>query len=341
VKHHFQVFWCPTCQAFTPWPTEFWERSKYGRNLAAFAIFEIIELCVSQRSVTHTLNRLFGFRMDEIVVRRFKTRGAEYYRETRQNILAKMVKENLIHADETRIKLHDKTAYVWVFATWREVVYFYSDTREGSFVQSALAGFTGVLVSDFYAAYDAISCAQQKCILHLMRDFNDAVLDNPYDESVREIATRFAELLKQIVKTTDRWGLRSRFLRKHLADVARFYKRIPKIEHLSAPALKLKARLEKDRDKLFTFLSHDGISWNNNNAEHAIKAFARLRKAIEGLSTPRGIEEYLILLSVCQTCKYSGLDFLDFLRSGEKDIGAFAASVQRRQKRTSSSCGSV
>jgi len=34
-----------------------------------------------------------------------------------------------------------------------------------------------------------------------------------------------------------------------------------------------------------TFLSHDGVPWNNNNAEHAIKAFARLRRAIEGLST--------------------------------------------------------
>ena len=85
VKYRFQVFWCPTCQAFTPWPTAFWERSTYGRSLTAFAIFEIIELCVSQRSVTHTLNRLFGFRIDEIVVRRFKTRGAEYYRETRQS----------------------------------------------------------------------------------------------------------------------------------------------------------------------------------------------------------------------------------------------------------------
>jgi len=41
------------------------------------------------------------------------------------------------------------------------------------------------------------------------------------------------------------------------------------MEHLSAAALKLKARLDKDRDKLFTFLSRDGIPWNNNNAEHA------------------------------------------------------------------------
>src|SRR6266704_3517554 len=113
-----------------------------------------------------------------------------------------------------------------------------------------------------------------------------------------------------------------------------FYKRISKMEHLSAAALKLKARLDKDRDKLFTFLSHDGIPWNNNNAEHAIKAFARLRKAIEGLSTPRGIEEYLILLSVCQTCKYSGLDFLDFLRSGETDIVTFTVRQWNRRVHT-------
>src|SRR6202162_5331332 len=86
----------------------------------------------------------------------------------------------------------------------------------------------------------------------------------------------------------------------------------------------------------FTFLRHDGVSWNNNNAEHAIKAFARLRRTIEGLSTPKGIEEYLVLLSVCQTCKYSGLDFLGFLRSGETDIGTFVANqLNRRRNRGS------
>jgi hypothetical protein len=149
VKYQFHILRCPACGALTPWPNEFWERTAYGRNVAAFSIFEIIELCVSQRSVTATLNRLFGFQIDEIVVRRFKEREAEYYRETRKKILAEMAKGNVIHADETRIRLHTKIGYVWVFTTFREVVYFYSETREGSFVQSALDGFKGVLVSDF------------------------------------------------------------------------------------------------------------------------------------------------------------------------------------------------
>jgi hypothetical protein len=117
-----------------------------------------------------------------------------------------------------------------------------------------------------------------------------------------------------------------------------------KTAHLSAAASKWRTRFEKERDKLFTFLSHDGVSWNNNNAEHAIKAFARLRRTIEGLSTSKGIEEYLILLSVCQTCKYSGVDFLDFLRSGEIDIATFVANQQNRrgrmrQKRTGDQAG--
>ena len=266
-------------------------------------------------------------------MRRFKERGAEYYRDTREKILAATVAGNVIHADETQIRLHSKVGYVWVFTTFREVVYFYSETREGSFVQNALGDFKGVLVSDFYAAYDSLKCAQQKCLLHLMRDLNDAVLDSPFDEGIKGIATSFAELLRGIVKTIDRWGLKSLFLRKHLVDVARFYRQLPKTGEVSAATLKWNGRLQRERDKLFTFLKHDGVTWNNNNAEHAIKAFARLRRAIEGLSNPKGIEEYLILLSVWQTCKYSGLDFLAFLRSGETDIGAFAACHRNRAHR--------
>ena len=101
--------------------------------------------------------------------------------------------------------------------------------------------------------------------------------------------------------------------------------------------MKCKDRIEKNRQKLFTFLDYDGIPWNNNNAEHAIKAFAALRHVMEGTSTRAGLEEYLTLLSICQTCKYMGVDFLDFLRSGEKDIHAFADSRRGRRRGTQTS----
>ena len=55
---------------------------------------------------------------------------------------------------------------------------------------------------------------------------------------------------------------------------------------------------------------HDGIPWNNNNAEHAIKAFARLRNVIGGTSTFKGMREYLILLSISETCTGAETEWL-------------------------------
>ncbi len=185
-------------------------------------------------------------------------------------------------------------------------------------------------MSDFYAAYDGIRCPQQKCLIHLVRDINDDVLKHPYDEELKRLAQAFAALVRPMVETVDRHGLKSHFLRKHRVSVNRFYRQLSTIPIQSGAAVKLRDRFQKNRDKLFTFLSFDGVPWNNNNAEHAVKAFATLRKVIGGSSTEQGIREYLILLSICETCKYKGLDFLHFLRSGEKTVKVFASRLRRR-----------
>jgi len=112
-----------------------------------------------------------------------------------------------------------------------------------------------------------------------------------------------------------------------------FYRRLSNTDYHSEASIKCRQRFEKNRDKLFTFLTYDGVPWNNNNAEHATKAFARLRDVIQGSCTAPAVQEYLVLLSVCQTCEYQGVDFIEFLRSGEKDIAAFATDRQKRRTR--------
>ena len=167
---------------------------------------------------------------------------------------------------------------------------------------------------------------------------NDDVLKHPYDEELRELVLAFADLLKSIVESIDRYGLKSRFLKKHLPSVKKFYRRISEGNLQSEIAVKVKARLEKNRDQLFTFLSYDGVPWNNNNAEHAVKPFAAFRYVLRGLSTEKCLRNHLVLLSLCQTCKYLGVDFLDFLGSGEKDIHAFAHSRRRKRGGVGSDC---
>jgi hypothetical protein len=43
----------------------------------------------------------------------------------------------------------------------------------------------------------------------------------------------------------------------------------------------------------------------------------------------RGIRDYLTLFSIYQTCAYREIDFLGFLRSGEKKIDAYVDKRER------------
>jgi hypothetical protein len=169
--------------------------------------------------------------------------------------------------------------------------------------------------------YDGVPCRQQKCLIHLMRDINEDLLKHPFDDDLSSIARGFGSLLREIIDTIDRWGLKKRYLGRHRRAAERFLDEVAAMPCSSEPAVALKKRISKNRAKLFTFLHCDGVPWNNNNAEHAVRAFTRLRNTMAS-STAKGTTDYCILLSVQQTLRYRGIGFLDFLRSGKTVIDA-------------------
>jgi len=280
-----------------------------------------------------SMNRVYNCNLSRGTLHDFKCAAAQYYTATKRDILERIVRGELIHADETRANLKGRPAYVWVLTNLREVVYILAESRDGEIIRELLSDFHGVLVSDFYAAYDSINCPQQKCLIHLMRDLNDEILANPFDIEMRSIAVGFSSLLKPMVDTIDRRGLRKRSLRRHLGAVEKFYHFLDGSDFKSESAVKCQQRFQRNRDRLFTFLHYDNVPWNNNNAEHAIKAFARLRDVIAGSSSKKGVDEYLTLLTVAQTCEYQEIDFLDFLRSGETDVETFSSGRRSRPRR--------
>jgi hypothetical protein len=106
--------------------------------------------------------------------------------------------------------------------------------------------------------------------------------------------------------------------------VEQFYRFLSAQGYQSEVARKYRKRLLKYQDKLFVFLDYDGVPWNNNNAENAIKLFASRRRILGTSSTAKGLQDYLVFLSIYQTCRRKNLSFLRFLRSGKLDLDAFA-----------------
>jgi hypothetical protein len=205
--------------------------------------------------------------------------------------LEQIVGGALLHVDETEVHvMRVGKGSVGVFTHLEEVVYLYRASRAGDFLHDLLKDFRGVLVSDFSAAYDALHCPQQQCLVDLLRDFNQDIVGNPWDEDLKSLAAAFGSQLRTVVATIDQYGLRQQHLGKHRRDVAQFLQAIATESLGSEVAEGYRKRLLKSQDKLFTCLDYDGVPWNNNNAEHAVKGFASYRDVADNLMPEGGLK---------------------------------------------------
>jgi Transposase IS66 family len=313
-------------------PERYRRLAKHFHGLMSWAIHEHVAHRISSPIVAEMFKDFFGLTVYQQEILRFKAMMARYYRPCYKKLLHKILSGDLLHVDETEVRLRTGKGYVWVFTTSEEVIYMFRPTREGDFLVELLKDFHGVLITDFYAAYDSLDCPQQKCLIHLMRDMNQELLNNPFDQELQSLTGPFGGLLREIVETIDEHGLKRRYLEKHEPGVAKFFQPLEERTFRSEAAEALRARLIKYQDKLFTFIKHDGVPWNNNNAENAIRRFAYYREDSAGRLTEKGLKDYLVLLSICHTCHYKGINFLKFLLSRERDIDAFCQHPRRRRR---------
>jgi predicted RecB family nuclease len=313
-------------------PERYQRLAKHFHGLMSWAMYEHVAHRLSCPVLKEMLEEYFSVSVCQQELNSFKAMMARYYQLCYETLLAKILAGAVLHIDETEVKLRTGKAYVWVFATAEEVVYMLRPTREGDFLAELLEGFHGVLVSDFYAAYDAIGCPQQKCLIHLMRDMNQELLNNPFDAELQSVTGPFGTLLRVIVTDIDEHGLKRCHLIRHKQDVDRYFQSIAAQAFRSEAAEALRVRMLKNRDKLFTFIEHDGVGWNNNLAENAIRQFAYYREDHQGQLQEPGLKDYLVLLSLYQTCRYRGVSFLKFLLSRETDMETFCQGARQRRK---------
>jgi predicted RecB family nuclease len=304
------------------------KRSKYGHNLISWAMFQHIENKLSFRQIQYNFSEIFNMHVGKSSLHEFKKYTHYFYEKTFELLAEKILNSEVIYVDETPLKMKRETGYAWVFTNNKEIVSIYKPTREGEFLKEFLREFTGILVSDFYTSYDAINCTQQKCLIHLIRDMNDDLLKNPFDEQLKKITTNFTKVMQNIVQTIDSYGLKKRHLNKHKKEIESFYTKTITCEYSTETSQYYQTRFIKHKNKLFQFLNFDNVSWNNNNAERAIKLLATHSNRSINLFSPQRIDEYLKIMSIYQTCNYNNVSFLKFLLSREQNFDEYLRTVR-------------
>jgi hypothetical protein len=286
------------------------------------------------RAIIQVLEEQFGQHISEGVVVDFVRDFARNYAETEGRCRQRLLTSPFVHVDETKINVQGVDHFVWVFTDGSHVLFRLTATREAAVVRDVLAGYDGILVADFYAGYDAVECRQQKCLVHLIRDLNEDLWRAPFDTEFEAFVLSVRELLVPILEAVGKYGLKRRHLGKFMPQVERFYRSAITDKHYRSELSRIyQKRFQRYRHSLFTFLEHDGIPWNNNMAERAIRHLAVQRK-ISGCFFESAAPQYLLLLGLAQTCRFQGKSLLQFLLSGEKDLDTF--KPPRRVRRSTS-----
>jgi transposase len=212
---------------------------------------------------------------------------------------------SVVHGDETGWREGGKNGYVWTFSTLTER-YFVRRGRGKGVVDEVLGErFKGVLVSDFYAAYDHYAGLHQRCWAHLLRDSHDLQRLYPDDEGLAQWAHAVRTVYDRgkAVTTT---GLRQRQqeqrrLSRDLLTACR-----PFVDDALAVQRRLCARIVRYLPELLTFVGDPQVPADNNPAERSLRHLVTQRKISGGTRSPQGTDTTMALATLFGTWRIRG-----------------------------------
>lgn len=321
-EHSIPRHWCPTCQKLVePAVPDALPGATFGHRLVALTAWLHYGLGTTLSQILAVLRHVLHFTVTEGGLVDAWQRLANILHAWYEEIGREVKRAGVLHADETGWRVAGRTVWLWCFTTV-QATYYMIDRCRGSpaLLKFFTEEFAGILITDFWAAYNVLVCAaRQVCLVHLFRELEKV---DKKDTSPGWAA--FRKKLKRLLGDAIRLGARRQemSMETFASRRARLDARRDKL--LATPwenanARRLVKRLRRHRDDLFTFLDHPGVPSDNNHAEREIRPAVVMRKNSLCNRSDNGANVQAILMSVYRTLKLRGLDPLETIVAALKD----------------------
>ena len=234
-------------------------------------------------------------------------RTADIFAPWYEQIANQVKARGLLHADETGWRVDGKGHWLWCFANKLSCLYMIDPSRGGPALERFFTeAFDGVLVRDFWAAYDALAVTEhQCCLVHLLRELEKVDLSNQ-----SPAWKAFAKKLRRLIRDGIRLRKRDDFSpQRYAGRIDRIDRRLMELaeaDYDDLDAKRLGRRLLKHGDNLFTFLDHPDVPFENNLAERMIRPAVLIRKNSQSNRSQKGAATQAVLMSIYRTLKLRG-----------------------------------
>lgn len=288
-------------------------QSRFGVRLIAKVGFLSETLRLPYAMIKSYLKTEYGLEISEGAIADIRRRLAKQLEQVTERSKAQIRSSAIVHADETGWRENGQNGYVWVFSTPGEQgirYYHYEQSRAHQVVEGFLGEeFQGVLVSDFYAAYNVYRGPHQRCWVHLLRDLHLLKEVHVEDETVQSWARELRALYdrgKSFVETEPQsQEEREKFYLILWSEAERLGLRYAREKH---PCRALAKRVLRHQDELFQFVLVAGLAADNNLAERSLRPLVVIRKISGGTRSAQGSKTRMTLASIFATFKARGLD---------------------------------
>ena len=301
-EHTVNGYWCPRCKKFVHAKvSDALPNATIGIRVLVFSAWLHYLVGVSVNNIVRILDFTAKFKVTAGGLTQAWKRLADHLEASYEDIRKSLSEAAVLHADETGWRVNGITHWLWCFAT-KTLCFYIVDKSRGSPVVVEVIGalFKGILITDFWGAYNVVGAlAKQKCFYHF---FTALVQTDKANKSKEWKAFRkkLGRLLRDAIRLHKRRGkleehvYQRRFtrLRKRLAQLAE------KNPDDDKDVNRIKKRLRRHEEELFTFLEYEGVSPYNNHAEQQMRTPAINRKISHQNRSQEGARTQAILMTL-------------------------------------------
>lgn len=308
-KHIIGWSWCSECKKERSVSDKL-ASTLYGPRLHAQVSYWKFDLGLTFGKIQKLLRDQFNLDVSRGILSEMISRTAKKFESAYEDIKTLLLEQDYLHADETGWRVDGNNHWLWSFSSDNISFYKIDPTRSQDVVENVLGEvFQGVLITDFYAAYNKIECTKQKCWPHLLRELHELKKEHPKSQELKQFAAkakRFFNRSKKLqIDYQAQKNISTRYKRL-LTDtdcwISKKYRQ-PDIKRLCK-------RLFKYRNEIYTFIK-TGVDPTNNAGEREIRPAVLLRKISYCNRSDRGAHNQEVMMSMMRTSVKQGISFVE------------------------------
>jgi transposase len=309
-RHTINRYRCPKCKKTVEPPVgDALPKSKIGNNILALTAWMHYGLGTTINQIVNVLNVHLRFKLTPGGLVNMWRRLAEILDAWYEQICAEAKDSSTLHADETGWRVNGKTNWLWCFTNSNVTCYIIDRSRGSPALLDFLGEtFDGTLVTDFWAAYNAIACdTRQYCFAHLFREVEKIDERNSSAEWGR-FRKKLMRLLRDAIRLHSNHDIDEVGRQSRRARLAERLSKLCVLGRSDPDVVRISNRLDKYADGIFTFLDYDDVPHTNNHAERELRPAVIMRKVIQQNRSDKGAHTQAVLMSIYRTLKLRGYD---------------------------------